>query len=289
MREYGTHRITRVPRSSPLTAPDAALESYLREISRVPLLTAEEEHDLACAVREGSAAAREQMIRANLRLVVSIAKRYRRRGLSLLDLIEEGNIGLVKAVERFDPDAETRFSTYATWWIKQTIRRALVNTAKTVRVPSYMVEIISQFKTASITLEERLQRTPTIQEIAEEMGFAPDNLKLIKRAMRAAQNNGEPISLEALTSERETIADTRSAAPDDEILDAHELQRLQELLDSIDPRESEILRLRFGLDEEEALTLREIGERFGISRERVRQIESRALRKLNAKFTSSGG
>ncbi len=283
-------KVTRSRRSSQLsTAPDAALESYLREISRVPLLTAEEEHDLACAVREGNPAAREQMIRANLRLVVSIAKRYRRRGLTLLDLIEEGNIGLVKAVERFDPDAETRFSTYATWWIKQTIRRALVNTAKTVRVPSYMVEIISQFKTASITLEERLGRTPTIQEIAQEMGFAPDNLKLIKRAMRAAQNNGEPVSLEALTSERETIADTKSVAPDEEILDAHELARLQELLDSIDPRESEILRLRFGLDEEEALTLREIGERFGISRERVRQIESRALRKLNAKFTSSGG
>lgn len=259
--------------------PDAVLESYLAEIAKVPLLNAEQERELGAAVQEGDPEARERMIRANLRLVVSIAKRYRKRGLTLLDLIEEGNIGLVKAVERFDPGAETRFSTYATWWIKQSIRRALIDTAKTVRVPSYMVEIISKLKTAQVELETKFDRTPNIHELADHMGYGPEKLKLVKRAMQAI-SSGDAVSIEAISEARDTIEDTRSARPDDAILDAHELARLEVLLDSIDPREADILRLRFGIDEEGPMTLREIGERFSITRERVRQIETRALRKL---------
>ena len=259
--------------------PDAVLESYLADIAKVPLLSAEQERELGAAVQEGDPEARERMIRANLRLVVSIAKRYRKRGLTLLDLIEEGNIGLVKAVERFDPGAETRFSTYATWWIKQSIRRALIDTAKTVRVPSYMVEVISKLKTARGELEAALDRSPSLHELADHMGYGPDNLKLVKRAMRAI-NSGDAVSIEAISEARDTIEDTRAARPDDAILGAQELARLDDLLGSIDPREADILRLRFGIDEEGPLTLREIGERFAITRERVRQIETRALRKL---------
>ncbi len=251
----------------------------------MPLLTADEEHELGIVVQSGDPEAREHMIRANLRLVVSIAKRYRRRGLSLLDLIEEGNVGLVKAVERFDPYAETRFSTYATWWIKQSIRRAIVNTAKTIRVPSYMVELISRWKTASLQFEEEHHRKPTIHEVASLMGVEESKIGLVRRAERAARNEKEPVSIEALAGERDTIPDRNVTPPDEWLLDTQELEKLGQLLEAIDPREAEILKLRFGIEEEEGpLTLREIGERFGISRERVRQIESRALRKLNVAF-----
>jgi RNA polymerase primary sigma factor len=225
------------------------------------------------------------MIRANLRLVVALAKRYKNRGLSLMDLVEEGNVGLVKAVERFDPAVEVKFSTYGAWWIKQAIRRALVNTARTVRLPSYMVELISRFKAHSLELQESLGHSPSTQEVANDMGLAAESLVLLKRALNASNSPGGAYSLDALLEDRDTLADARQDAPDQAILDAHELQKLQDLLDSIDTREAEILRLRYGLVEEGPMTLREIGERFDVSRERVRQIERRALKKMNEHFT----
>lgn len=268
---------------------DVALAAYLKEIQRTPLLTAEDEKVLAGRIRDGDLEAREHMIRANLRLVVSIAKQYANRGLSLTDLIEEGNVGLLKAVERFDAAEECRFSTYGAWWIKQSIRRALVNTARTVRVPSYMVEIISKLKTASAKLERELHRPPTFDEIAEAMGIDDEGHELLRRAMRAARTGRATTSLESMLGEGDTIEDTRTASPDDEIVSVQERTLLQEMLGSIDPREAEILRLRFGIDIEAPMTLREIGEKLGVSRERVRQIETRALRKLSDRIQESGG
>ncbi len=257
----------------------------MRDIHRVPLLTAREELELATRVRSGDLEARERMIRANLRLVVSIAKKYGNRGLPLADLIEEGNVGLMRAVERFDPAMECRFSTYGTWWIKQSIRRALVNTTKTVRVPSYMVEIISKLKTTSARLESSLGRAPTMSEIAADMGLPPENVGLVRRAMRAAKDGAQAVSLDALVADSRDIADERASSPEEGLFDAQEIGRIQGLLDSIDPREAEVLRLRFGLDERAPLTLREIGRKLGISRERVRQIESRALQKLHERIS----
>jgi RNA polymerase primary sigma factor len=255
----------------------------MRDIQRVPLLTAAEEMELAHKIRAGDLEARERMIRANLRLVVSIAKAYGRRGLSLADLIEEGNIGLVRAVERFDPAQECRFSTYGSWWIKQSIRRALVNTTKTVRVPSYMVEIIARLKSSSARLEEQLGRPPSAGEIAHEMA---EDIALVRRAMRAMRDGAQAVSLDALAAERQEIADERGT-PEEGGFDAEEIARIQGMLDSIDPREAEVLRLRFGLDDRPPLTLREIGKKLNVSRERVRQIESRALQKLNARMNGS--
>ncbi|MHC4470476.1 MAG: sigma-70 family RNA polymerase sigma factor [Planctomycetota bacterium] len=259
---------------------EPTLETYLREINSVRLLTAEQEKDLARAVQVGDMAAREQMIRANLRLVVSIAKNYMNRGLSFMDLIEEGNLGLLKAVERFNPDEDCRFSTYATWWIKQAIRRALVNTSKTVRIPSYMVEMITKWKNASMELTYKLGRQPTIQEVAQELDIPQQNLHLIKRAMRANESAGQAVSLDSLLQGKDTLEDPRSRRPDEQVLDNSEVDRLQDLLESLDERQSNILRLRFGLGDHEPMTLKEIGEIVGLTRERVRQIENEALRRL---------
>jgi RNA polymerase primary sigma factor len=225
-------------------------------------------------------AAREQMIRANLRLVVSIAKHYMNRGLSFMDLIEEGNLGLLKAVERFNPDEDCRFSTYATWWIKQSIRRALVNTSKTVRIPSYMVEIITKWKNANMELTCELGRQPTMDEIAERLDLRPDQRHLIRRAMRANEAAGQSVSLDNLLQGVDALEDPRTRRPDQEVLESSEVDRLQELLATLEDREANILRLRFGLGDREPMTLKEIGEIVGLTRERVRQIENEALRRL---------
>jgi len=261
---------------------EATLDVYLSEINESSLLTAAEEIELADRIREGDHEARDRMIRSNLRLVVNIAKRFVNRGLGFMDVVAEGNLGLLKAVEKFDPGAGCRFSTYATWWIKQSIRRALTNSVKTVRIPSYMIELISRLKAAQLTLADRLGRKPTHDELAAEMGIPPDNVRSIQRALDAGAVNSAPVSIDADGCDADQVPDTRAPAPDDLILEQNQLERLRELLDRLGERTSTVLRLRYGLNGEEPLTLKEIGRRVGLTRERVRQIESEALGRLAA-------
>lgn len=259
---------------------EVGLETYFKEINRIKLLTPEEEKQLARRVQAGDVEARERMIKANLRLVVSIAKNYVERGLSLLDLIEEGNLGLLKAVERFDPDADCRFSTYATWWIKQSIKRALIDTVKTVRIPSYMVELISKWKNVTSELNVKLGRQPTFDEVAEALRIPAANLGIIKTAIRASNSSSQTISIENMWTLSEVLEDKDAKQPADILLDEYEVETIQKLLASIDERDAKILRMRYGLDSGDPMTLKEIGEKVNLSRERVRQIENEALKKL---------
>jgi RNA polymerase primary sigma factor len=246
----------------------------------VPLLTADQEIELAKRIQRGDLSAREHMIRANLRLVVSIAKNYVNRGLAFLDLIEEGNIGLMRAVEKFDPKAGCRFSTYATWWIKQGIRRSLVNSVKTVRVPSYMSEIVSRWKATAMELGYRLGRQATTAEIAEQLDLPENNWNLVRETVLANSQPTHSMSDDAAAAFADSIEDTRSQSPEDTILSAMEIDRLRELLERMEAREARILKLRFGIGTGEPMTLKAIGKRFGLTRERVRQMEQQALEKL---------
>ena len=261
---------------------DHGLDTYLSEINEVPLLTAPQEIELARRIATGDMAAREHMIRANLRLVVSIAKNYVNRGLAFMDLIEEGNIGLMKAVEKFDPDAGCRFSTYATWWIKQGIRRALVNTVKTVRVPSYMAEIVSRWKAMAMELTYRLGRAPTSAEIAQELELPQGNWNVVRETVLSSSQPTHSMNADASSVFTDSLEDPRTRPPEEEIFNSMEVQRLQELLQAIDEREATILRLRYGIGTGKPMTLKAIGEKIGLTRERVRQMEQDALRKLYA-------
>ncbi|MFQ5505578.1 MAG: RNA polymerase sigma factor RpoD/SigA [Planctomycetota bacterium] len=266
------------------------LDTYLREINEVPLLDAREETELGERIQAGDMAAREHMIRANLRLVVSIAKNYVNRGLSFMDLIEEGNLGLMKAVERFDPDAGCRFSTYATWWIKQSIRRSLISTVKTVRVPSYMVEIISRWKTLAMELTFHLGRQPTSAEIAEELGLPDENRTVVRQTVRTNSGPNGIVSLDILPAADDTLEDHSAKQPHEELLDSSEIEKLKELLDEMDEIEAEILKLRFGIGgAEEGMTLKAIGEMMGLTREKVRQIEKRSIQRLQDFFLQEYG
>jgi len=261
------------------------LLTYLREINRVPLLTAEEERELATLIRqESDKEAREKMIRANLRLVVNIARNYLNRGLTFMDLIEEGNLGLLRAVEGFQPSQGYRFSTYASWWIKQAIRRALINKVKTIRIPAYMVELIAKAKSVEATLKTRMGRPPTIEEIAIEMDLPREKIAMMRRAAStAAQSTSQ--GAETTLGLSEMLADEKTPKPDEALFEEHEKEAIHRLLDSIDVREAKVLRMRYGLGGEEPKTLKEIGEILGLTRERVRQIENEALRKLNQEMT----
>lgn len=252
---------------------------YLREIGRVALLTYEEEVALAKRVEKKDRRARERLINANLRLVVSIAKKYVNRGLTLLDLIEEGNIGLMRAVEKYDWRRGYKFSTYATWWIRQAITRAIADQARTIRIPVHMVETINKFNRISRKLMQELGREPTAEEVAAEMEIEPDKVREIIKVSQ------EPASLEAPVGEEEDsrlgdfIQDV-SASPPDQATQALLKDHIREVLSSLSPREAKVLEYRFGLEDGKQRTLEEVGREFGVTRERIRQIEAKAIRKL---------
>jgi RNA polymerase primary sigma factor len=261
----------------------SGLQVYLRQINDSPLLTADEEKALARRIiADNDPAARERMVRSNLRLVVNIAKHYVNRGLSLPDLIEEGNIGLLKAVEGFDPDNGSRFSTYASWWIKQAIKRALINSVQPIHIPAYMVEMMSKFKYAMRVLEDRLGRLPNTEELSEYLKMSVKKLKIIRKAVKAYHS---PTQFNGGTGDEEmsigdVVADTHNPGPDESVCGSDELRQLGDLLEQIDDRAAKILKLRYGLEGQDPMTLKQIGLQIGLTRERVRQIEHEALRKL---------
>lgn len=274
------------PRRLRTEAVQSPLETYLREINETPLLSADLEKQLAYRIEDGDAEARDQMVRANLRLVVNIARGYTGKGLGLQDLIEEGNLGLLRAVEGFDPSMNTRFSTYASYWIKQSIKRALVNTAKTIRIPAYMVELLAKWRRATSKLTDDLGRPPTHEEVAKELGLPKKKLNIIKKAIRVYNSAPQTDQPETGWSIDEMLMDGRSKSPDMEMLETDDLTQVMALLDKMDKREATVLRMRFGLDDEEPKTLKEIGECLGLTRERVRQIESEALSKLSESLSA---
>lgn len=267
-------------------AIQSTLQVYLEEINSAELLTAEEERELGLRIiNDNDPEARDRMIRSNLRLVVNIAKKYSHRGMPLQDLIEEGNLGLLRAVEGFDPAHGVRFSTYASWWIRQGIKRALINTVQPIHIPAYMVEMIARWKQMSIELEDKLGRSATMEEMSQALEMPERKIRIIRRAVKAFSSPSQMTTPDGTVTLNEMLEDEKTPRPDEAVFNADELATIMKLLDTIDKREAEVLRLRFGLDQEDPLTLKEIGKRVGLTRERVRQIEKEALAKLNQILT----
>ena len=266
-------------------APQAdTLQLYLREIGQIKRITPAEEIVLARRVKRGDKKAREQMITANLRLVVKIAKDYAGLGLPLLDLINEGNIGLMKGVQRFNPSKGAKLSTYASWWIKQSIKRALSNQSKTIRLPVHVGDKMTRVRRAEVKLREVFDREPTDEELSEELGLSARRIRLYRDASRAPVALDSPISSEDSTTVSEHVADTNAAAPFDELVKFNDTELAQEVLATLDKRESRVLSMRFGLDDGRPKTLEQVGARLGVTRERIRQIQEQALEKMRLKI-----
>jgi RNA polymerase primary sigma factor len=259
---------------------EGSLKIYLREISATPLLSVEDEIRLAERIKLGDPEARNQMIRANLRLVVKIAQDYASYGMPVTDLISEGNIGLMKAVERFDPDKGGKLSTYAAWWIKQSIKRALANQSKTIRLPVHMVDKIAKMRRIAVLLTEALGREPTDEELAEEVGLPRRKLAMLRQASQRPTSLDSPINDGEATEYGEVIGDERMANPLDALLDKNMFGEIDGLLEILDKRERRIIDVRFGLTGCTPLTLEEVGRQFGVTRERIRQLQNSALVKM---------
>jgi RNA polymerase primary sigma factor len=257
------------------------LQIYLHDINDTPLLSAEEERDLAARVADGDPYAREHMVKANLRLVVNIARGYLGKGLSLEDLIEEGNLGLMRAVEGFDGFMATRFSTYASYWIKQSIRRAVMNNGKPIRLPAYMVSLLSKWKRATTILTDRLGRAPTPDEVGKALRLSKKKIGIVAKAIKvnSLMPHTETSDEEGMLLD-DVLTDERGKSPDQQIIEADDLDRVFDHLDGLEDREAIVIRMRFGLDPFQPMTLREVGENLGLTRERVRQLEHQALQKL---------
>jgi len=253
---------------------------YLKEIGKVPLLSAEEEVDLAQKIEKGNIKAKQKLIRSNLRLVVSIAKRYVGRGLTFLDLIQEGNQGLMRAVEKYDWRRGYKFSTYATWWIRQAITRAIADQARTIRIPVHMVETINRLYRASRKLMQELDREPTPEEIADELGMSSQRVREILKISQSTTSLEKPVGDDGDSLLGDFIQDTSHPSPDESASKELLKENIKEVLDTLSEREAKVLKMRFGLDGYKPMTLEEVGKAFGVTRERVRQIECKALRKL---------
>jgi RNA polymerase primary sigma factor len=260
-----------------------AIRSYLYEIGRIPLLTGEEEVILAKRIEQGDEEATQLLITANLRLVVSIAKKYSKSNLELLDLIQEGNIGLMRAVEKFDYTKGFKFSTYATWWIRQAITRAIADQARTIRIPVHMIETINKFNKTSNILATKLGRPPTDEEIAKEMEIEIEKIAEIRKIKQNPTSLATPIGEEKDSKLLDVIPDDWSQSPEDYATGEYLKNQLRDILDSLQDRERRVLSLRFGLDDGVSRTLEEVGKEFGVTRERIRQIEAKALKKLKEK------
>ena len=262
---------------------DDSVRLYLREIGKIPLLSAEEEMDLARRIVEGDKKAKDKMAEANMRLVVSIAKRYSGRGLDFLDLIQEGNTGLLRAVEKFDPDKGFKFSTYATWWIRQAITRAIAAQARTIRIPVHMVETINKLLRTQRRMTQELNREPTIEELSKELDMEPEKIEYVIKIKQDISSLDAGVGRDGEDDDsvlQDFIVDEDTVSPEDSASNQLLKEQVQEILSSLSDREQKIVRMRFGLDNGKNHTLEEVGQEFAVTRERIRQIEAKALAKL---------